>query len=104
MQVRQPHPLRRPRRVRLTGPLQIDLLSEDPDFREDLGSDIWLMDDHKWALQVWNAYHVASGRQKLSLVHADYHWDGINDFHDSPDMEQKLVEADDQELATLIRE
>lgn len=47
-------------------------------FIEELYSNVYLMDNHKWALYCWEFY-----RQKKqlpsTLVHLDYHWDAIND-------------------------
>jgi hypothetical protein len=53
-------------------------LDEDPDFYADLGSGVWLMDDHRWAFYIWQRFHATSGAGLFSLIHADYHWDGVN--------------------------
>lgn len=82
----------------------IDEIAPDDDFFTDLGSGIWLMDDHKWAFYIWNRYHVQSGIPKFSLVHADYHWDSVNDFHDAPEQTENLLAADDAQLRDMIRE
>lgn len=83
---------------------EIDALQEDDQFYTDIGSGIWLMDDHKWAFYVWHRFHMESRIPKLSLVHADYHWDGGNDFHESPEKLEEFLDADDEALLELIRE
>ncbi len=83
---------------------QIDALDADDEFYMDLGSGIWLMDNHKWAFYIWHKHQAESGIEKFSLVHADYHWDGGNDFHESPEKLEELLRADDDELFGLIRE
>jgi len=83
---------------------EIDALQEDDEFNVYVGSDIWLMDNHKWAFYDWFRFHVESGIPKLSLVHADYHWDGGNNFHESPEKAEEFLGADDEDLFKLIRE
>ncbi|MGH8587868.1 MAG: UPF0489 family protein [Gammaproteobacteria bacterium] len=78
-------------------------LDEDPDFYADLGNGVWLMDDHRWAFYIWQRCHAASVGERFSLIHADFHWDGINDFHDQPTTVEKLLSADDAELLELVR-
>lgn len=84
-------------------PADFDALSEDPEFFTDLGSGVWLMDDHKWAFLIWDRAKRNSEVQKFSLIHADYHWDGVNDFHGSPARTADLLSADDAGLMRIMR-
>jgi len=58
----------------------------DNDYCREISPGLWVMDDHKWALYVWRI-----NRNTLPdiLFHADYHWDGDNDF---PGDDSALVE------------
>lgn len=78
---------------------QIDFSSLEPsdDFLESLGNDVWLMDDHRWALLVWEERRKLA---KYTLVHADQHWDAVYDFWENKEAEQELLRAD----ATRIRQ
>src|SRR5262249_28344953 len=38
-----------------------------------------------------------------SLIHADYHWDGVSDFYGSQQDEDILLSADDAALEEMIR-
>lgn len=84
--------------------IQIDNLTEDNDFFTQIFPDVWLMDNHKWAFYIWNKFSTESGMQKLTLVHADYHWDDINDYHASPEDEATLLSCDDTKLIEILRE
>ena len=83
---------------------QLDVLQKDDEFYADLGSNIWLMDNHKWAFYVWNKFHLESGIPRFSLIHADHHWDGGNDFHEAPEEEKEFLNASDERLIELLRE
>ena len=61
------------------------------DFLVDLGQGVWLMDDHRWALLVWEKQRKTN---RYALVHADQHWDACYDFYEDPEAEQELVNAD----------
>jgi len=84
--------------------IQIDNLIQDDDFFTQIFPDVWLMDNHKWAFYIWNKFIKESGNQKLTLVHADYHWDDINDYQDAPEEEEKLVNSDDEKLIEIVKE
>jgi UPF0489 domain len=81
-----------------------DTLRRDDDYLVELSSDIWLMDNHKWALWVWESLRQSSKINRFTLVHADYHWDGGYDFHGSPEMQEKLLVAGLDDLRNLIVE
>lgn len=79
-------------------------LHRDDTFLQDMGSRVWLMDNHKWALWVWESHATATGIHQYTLAHADFHWDGGYDFFDSPEMEAQLLTADLEQLKAWIVE
>lgn len=88
------------------GAMDIDFASLEPnnDFLKEVAPNVWLMDNHKWALYAWEAHCRASGVGRFVLVHADYHWDGVDEFFERPDAESRLLAADLAELLTMIRD
>lgn len=84
--------------------IDIEVLVENDEFLIELSSNIWLMDNHKWAFYVWEKFRFISGTSNFSLVHADYHWDGGNDFHSSPQKREELLEANLDGLYELVKE
>jgi hypothetical protein len=76
-------------------------LVEDDTYLANIGRGVWLMDDHRWALKVWE---VERTNNSYTLVHADYHWDGCYDFHELPDEEVRLIAATSEQLAELVAE
>jgi len=83
---------------------EIDVLVEDDEFLVEAGSNIWLMDSHRWAFYVWEKFRLVSKAPQFSLVHADYHWDGGNDFHSSVEKERDLLAANLDQIFELVRE
>ncbi|HDV6325032.1 TPA: UPF0489 family protein [Burkholderia cenocepacia] len=83
---------------------EIAQLQPDDEYLVALSEDVWLMDDHRWALLVWEQFAQARGIRPFSLVHADYHWDAINDFHQNVEQRDALLAAEPLELCALIRE
>ena len=79
-------------------------LKEDEMYYEHLDSDIWLVDIHRWAYYIWEKERIEKKIDKCSLVHVDYHWDGGNDFHNYPDKEKELHEADLDKIYNLVAE
>lgn len=69
-------------------------LEADDDYRVDLGRAVWLMDDHRWALWIWENHHQNSGIAKFTLVHADHHWDGGYHPYGCPEKDAELKAAD----------
>ncbi len=74
-------------------------LIPDNDYLAQLGPGIWLMDNHKWALVAWERERVA-GRRYV-LLHADFHWDGVDDFRTDDSARAALLAADADELAAM---
>ena len=77
-------------------------LHHDDDFLMKVDSNIWLMDNHKWALYVWELFRQETGICKFSLVHVDYHWDGVYDFFENPEEEAKLLTANLEQIRAMI--
>jgi len=84
--------------------VNVESLKRDDHFCIDLGGSVWLMDNHKWALYVWESFRQQAGGGRFTLAHADYHWDGGYDFHCDPEQEQKLLTADLERLRAFIEE
>lgn len=73
-------------------PINFNALEPCDDFLAHLGKSVWLMDDHRWAILVWEEQRK---QEKYSLVHADYHWDAVYNFHEEPEeVERELLNAD----------
>ncbi len=83
--------------------VDFDQLQPDDEYLIDLGSDIWLMDDHRWAFLVWTRFGIEREVGRFSLVHADYHWDGVNDFHENEGARGRLLAADLAEIEAMVR-
>lgn len=77
-------------------------LKRDDGFFVDLGDSVWLMDNHKWALFIWESFRHQVSSDRFTLAHADYHWDGVYDFHCDPMEEQKLLTANLTRLREYI--
>ena len=67
-----------------------DNLKPDDTFRVQIEENVWLMDDHRWAMLVWE---LLRKQNRYSLVHADFHWDGCDDFYDNEREETRLLGA-----------
>lgn len=87
----------------LREPVQFEALKADDEFLIELDAGVWLMDDHRWALHVWDSVCRPLRLQPVSLVHADYHWDAVNDFHSLPEEERKLQYLDADALFQIIK-
>ena len=78
-------------------------LKENAAYVERLCDRVWLMDDHRWAYWVWEMHRAQTGSQdRYDLLHFDYHFDAINDFHDNPAMVEALKAADIQEVTEWV--
>lgn len=77
------------------------LLVKDDDYVAHIGSGVWLMDDHRWAFQVWETERSSDS---YTLIHADYHWDACYDFHGLPDEEADLIAASPKRISELTAE
>lgn len=79
--------------------VDFDSLVEDDQFLTHVGEGIWLMDNHRWALKVWE---TERRHDSYTLVHADYHWDACYDFHDTPEQEDLLLSASPADVSKLV--
>ncbi|MBS2132094.1 UPF0489 family protein (plasmid) [Burkholderia thailandensis] len=79
-------------------------LQPDDHYLAAVGENIWLMDDHRWALLVWERFAHERHTRPFSLVHADFHWDGVNDFYQNEEQRNRLLGADLPALEAMIRE
>lgn len=84
--------------------LDVKSLKRDDSFFVHLGESVWLMDNHKWALYVWEFFRQKAGGGRYTLVHADYHWDSGYDFNGDAKKEQELISADLERLHNFIEE
>lgn len=79
--------------------MDLGALTADDSFLADLGKGVWLMDDHRWALKVWETQRRDC---RYSLIHADYHWDACYDFQEQPSEEAALLTATPTQVATMV--
>lgn len=77
-----------------------EALVPNNEYYEHLGSNVWLMDNHKWALYIWELSRLKNGA--YCLIHVDYHWDAGYDFWEQPDEERRLFQASPEELQKMI--
>jgi len=72
---------------------EIESFKQNDLYHEEIFPDVYLMDNHKWAYYIWEKYFSETDVSVPTvLFHLDYHWDGINDFH-QPDRIHKLKTA-----------
>lgn len=83
--------------------IDFNQLQPDDEYLCNLGAHVWLMDDHRWALSVWTRSAFERGATGFSLVHADHHWDGVNDFHENEEERDRLLAANLSEIETMVR-
>jgi hypothetical protein len=76
-------------------------LEEDCQLLIRLPPNIWLMDNHKWALVAWETHRAESHWKRAALMHADFHWDAADQFLDRPDAHAQLVAADLEALRAM---
>ncbi|MFZ6842842.1 UPF0489 family protein [Undibacterium sp. RuTC16W] len=81
--------------------LDISTLRPNDNLLTHIGKNIWLMDDHRWAIYAWESQRKTN---KYDLVHADFHWDAVYDFHDDPIEEQTLLNADSARIHEYLVE
>jgi hypothetical protein len=84
--------------------IDFDTLKQDDKYLQHVGVNVWLMDNHKWALWVWEQHWASARVGKFTLAHADHHWDGGYDFSEHPDLEVELQAAGLEKLKGWIEE
>lgn len=73
------------------------------DYLEEIYPNVWLMDDHQWAYYVWELFGFSTPiKTPLSLIHLDFHWDGINDFLEKTDQEKVLEVKNINDIFDLV--
>jgi len=82
---------------------KLECNKEDNNYCEHISSDIWLVDNHRWAYYAWEKHRINKKINKFSLVHVDYHWDGGNEFHNLLEMEQKLVDSNLGDIFNFVK-
>lgn len=78
----------------------IDFSNDDDSYFQEIYPNIYLMDNHKWALYCWELYRHDNDIPS-TIVHLDYHWDGINDYHEN---EEEIETVKLSELKDIIIE
>jgi hypothetical protein len=64
-------------------------LRPDATYLEERARDFWLMDDHRWAFLAWEtSVRRQPDSRPHALLHADFHFDAINDFQDPHSIER----------------
>lgn len=81
--------------------MNFSTLKNDDAYLRLVGEDVWLMDNHKWALSVWAHQHAGHRRR---LIHADHHWDGVDLFHENQEAIDALISEDLEGLDRRIRD
>ena len=62
---------------------KLNNLESDDSYFEEISTNVWITDNHKWAFYVWEKYLADNGLQKIGLVHIDYHYDSVDDISDT---------------------
>ncbi len=78
----------------------INFNNDDNNYCQEIHPNIWLMDNHKWALYCWELYREKNDIPS-TIVHLDYHWDGVNDYHEN---EEKIEDIELSEIKDIIVE
>ena len=77
----------------------------DPNAIVEVSESFWLMETHKWAYYAWQASaRRRDAGMRYSLVHADYHFDGCNDFHEREDIAWLRSQPSLEDIELLIRQ
>jgi len=74
-------------------------LLPDDDYCVQIGPGLWLMDNHKWALVAWERERARG--QRYVLLHADFHWDGVDDFAQDGSPREALLAASVDDLVAM---
>jgi hypothetical protein len=81
----------------------IDELKENSEYLQEIAPNFWLMDDHRWAFYVWEKAR-AQNNSPYTLVHLDFHYDGVNDFQEPDDRERLASVATENKLLKLVED
>jgi hypothetical protein len=83
-------------------PIDFDGLEPDDRYFVRLERNVWLMDDHKWAICAWEALRREANADRIDLVHVDYHWDGCDDYLGERAAQHILRHADLPALREIV--
>lgn len=83
----------------MTVHLDYAALIPDDGYLIRIGSGVWLMDSHKWALVAWERERIVG--QRYVLLHADFHWDGVDDFAPDASAREGLLAARFDDLVAM---
>ncbi|MCG3150707.1 MAG: hypothetical protein PCFJNLEI_04208 [Verrucomicrobiae bacterium] len=83
-------------------PVNFAELVEDKAMCTPLAGNVWLMDDHRWAICAWEEHRLAAALERLALVHVDYHWDSLDEYDSRPDDVPALLAADLPMLRNIV--
>lgn len=78
-------------------------LKEDEDYLQEISPNLWLMDDHRWAFYVWEKARKLN-QYPYSLVHLDYHFDGVNDFQATDNRDRLIAAATESEIFKFVKD
>lgn len=74
------------------------IFKDDKEYFSEIYPNIWIMNDHKWAVYCWEKYRMPN-TIPATLVHLDYHWDAINDYNKDDSIIKKMeLEAIENEI------
>jgi len=89
--------------VNVAGYPALNTIRRNGNFFKEIYPDVWLMDNHKWAFFIWEDYRYKNpGMLPPTLVHIDYHWDGINDFQSLAEINDLINVASSKEMRKLV--
>ncbi len=76
----------------------------DANFIAELCPAFWVMDDHRWALLAWEkSARKLNKNARYSLIHADYHYDGCNDYASETEISSLRAVSDLNKLEACVR-
>ncbi|MBU2445203.1 MAG: UPF0489 family protein [Bacteroidetes bacterium] len=79
-------------------------IRRDTNFIAELYPAFWVMDDHRWAFLAWEKSASSLNKNaRYSLIHADYHYDGCNDFESETEITSLLTISDLDKLEAIVR-
>jgi hypothetical protein len=84
--------------------IHFESLQADDAYRADLGNGLWVMDNHKWALWIWESHREKAGFDKFTLAHADHHWDGGYHPYECAEKDAEVKAASLRQLEQLLAE
>jgi hypothetical protein len=62
---------------------------KNENYFKEIYPNIWIMDNHKWALYCWEQYRIKN-QIPSTLVHLDYHWDAINNYFEDESLVKNM--------------